>query len=539
MAWTAHSDPKMMEQLSETPEDLQSKSEHLAAMIASAKRVVVFTGAGVSTAAGIADYRGPDGVWTLSAKGEQHKIKSIDMMKAVPTLTHMALVKLLEQGSVRHLISQNVDGLHRKSGVRKSDISELHGNTHIEYCNRCRREYLRDFNVTQGQRAGGRSIELPTGFDHRTGRACEVPGCTGLLEDNIIHFGENLPEEVIKRGFSESEEADLHIVLGSSLTVSPACHMPLATKRGAPGNKFVIVNLQKTPLDDDADLLIRSPLNDVMRIVTKALGIDIPAFKITRKIATFIENGKPRATAVDEDNIPTTLLKSTEHVDGNIHLAFYGHYDEPTLTLPFTPTGYDQHPKEDLVSYRTIQYDPIEGATKDDKEWTVTDSTVYQRSAGHSAPRIEDAKQGKGGAGSGSTPSTSAPIVDDTDYSSWFAVTPKEHCPHCEEVTISDELSVNLKAPCVDCGNVGENMLCLGCNTVRCGRHVQEHMLMHHLETSHPIVAGFIDLTFWCYPCESYIVPSNRCLSPYYIAFHTAKFGVPPAMARGVRVVEE
>ena len=92
-------------------------------------------------------------------------------------------------------------------------------------------------------------------------------------------------------------------------------------------------------------------------------------------------------------------------------------------------------------------------------------------------------------------------------------------------------MKVNLLSPCAHpgCDNVGENMLCLACHVVLCGRHVHGHSLAHHEETRHPMVCGFVDLSFWCYECESYVDSANRWLRPIYIAMHTAKFGEPPA----------
>eukprot|EP01061_Rhynchopus_euleeides_P027172 TRINITY_DN44256_c0_g1_i1.p1 TRINITY_DN44256_c0_g1~~TRINITY_DN44256_c0_g1_i1.p1 ORF type:complete len:534 (+),score=211.02 TRINITY_DN44256_c0_g1_i1:78-1679(+) len=533
MAYTAHSDPKMQEVLHETPEAVTQKCDELVRMIREAKRVCVFTGAGVSTAAGIADYRGPDGVWTLQAKGEEHKIRSIDMMKAVPTMAHCSLVELLKAGRVHHLISQNLDGLHRKSGVAKDNISELHGNTHVEFCNRCYREYLRDFDVTAVQCAG-RSRMLPGGgFDHRTGRHCEVQGCGGELEDNIIHFGENLPAQVIERGFAESRAADLHIVLGSSLTVSPACQMPLTTKEAKAGNKLVIVNMQRTPLDDRADLLIRTPINAVMERVMSGLGLRPPPFTLRRRIATWLDSdGHLKVNGVDEEGIPASIVKSWVKSGDNITLNFFGHYSEPEALLPVVPSGHDAAALGDMVVYRVLEFQPAcpEGG------WGLGGCDVRLKSEGSSPPHISQASRGRGGASAQASKVVDPLPQDDTDYSSWFAVAPQASCPHCPGIISPEALTVDLKASCSECGNVGENMLCLGCHTVCCGRHVKQHMLAHHEATSHPMVCGFIDLSFWCYPCEAYIAPSNKHVMPYYAAFHMAKFGTLPPTA-GTRVV--
>eukprot|EP01064_Diplonema_japonicum_P023458 TRINITY_DN3388_c0_g1_i1.p1 TRINITY_DN3388_c0_g1~~TRINITY_DN3388_c0_g1_i1.p1 ORF type:complete len:510 (+),score=115.67 TRINITY_DN3388_c0_g1_i1:43-1572(+) len=506
MSWTAHKDEKMAEELHEEPKVVVEKSDTLADMIKTAKKVTVFTGAGISTAAGIPDYRGPEGVWTLSAKGEQDKIKKMDMMKAVPTATHMSLVQLMKAGLLHHVISPNVDGLHRKSGIPKKDISELHGNSNIEYCNKCKREYLRDFSVGAGL------------ANHLTGRQCIAAGCDGALEDTIIHFGENLPTSVIDSGFQHSRESDLHIVLGSSLTVSPACDMPLETKRR--GGKLVIVNLQRTPLDSETDLRIHAPVNDVLTQVMKTLALEIPPFVLRRTVAVWQDADGTAVCGLDEEEVPMTLVKSTT-VGGKtstgvsviyraerssvVDVEFYGHYGEPVAHLEV---------KEEPVYY-SMEFDPLRSSV-----WSVT-----QREG--KVKNIGDIKPGNGGASTGMK-RKEQDFVDETDYSSWFAVAPISSCEHLKEIRSPAGMTVDPKAPCGCCGNIGENMMCLICHEVHCGRHVNQHMLSHHETTGHNIVCGFIDLSFWCYTCEAYISPSNPTLSPYYVAYHTAKFGAPP-----------
>ena len=104
------------------------------------------------------------------------------MSKALPTLTHFSLAKLIEIDKLKYIISQNVDGLHRRSGVHAGKILELHGNTNIERCPLCKKEYLRDFRVRT-------SIDP---FQHETGRICEDGHCEGKLVDSIVNFGEKI-----------------------------------------------------------------------------------------------------------------------------------------------------------------------------------------------------------------------------------------------------------------------------------------------------------------------------------------------------------
>jgi len=144
------------------------------------------------------------------------------------------------------LISQNCDGLHRRSGFSQEKIAELHGNSNIEVCSKCGKEFLRDYKAVAPY-----AISV---HDHRTGRNCDL--CQGDLVDTIINFGEDLPADQLEAGFENADKADLCLVLGSSLTVSPACNMPEAVGR-KPNGKLIICNLQKKKLPMIALLLLK------------------------------------------------------------------------------------------------------------------------------------------------------------------------------------------------------------------------------------------------------------------------------------------
>lgn len=136
-------------------EVVNEKCATLADMIKSSKHVVVHTGAGISTSAGIPDFRGPNGVWTLEEKGEKPSM-NIAFEDAVPTKTHMALKALIDAGHVKYVVSQNIDGLHMKSGLSREHLSELHGNIFVENCNKCRTQYVRTTAApTVGQKPTG------------------------------------------------------------------------------------------------------------------------------------------------------------------------------------------------------------------------------------------------------------------------------------------------------------------------------------------------------------------------------------------------
>jgi len=115
MAWTTGK--VALPELVEASDDLGLKAKQLADLIRQSKHFIVFTGAGISTSAGIPDFRGPEGAWTLQAQGRQRTTAAVSTLQAIPTATHMALVELQNQGLMKYLVSQNCDGLHRRSGI--------------------------------------------------------------------------------------------------------------------------------------------------------------------------------------------------------------------------------------------------------------------------------------------------------------------------------------------------------------------------------------------------------------------------------------
>lgn len=288
------------------------KVKQLAGWVRDARRVCIFTGAGISTDAGIGDFRGPQGKWTLEAKGEKRTAPTVATTKAIPTSTHMAIVALQRaRPDAVYIISQNCDGLHRRSGLPPDAISELHGNSNIEYCIKCGHKYLRDFGC----------FRITRSRDHYTGRHCDVQGCEGRLWDSTIDFGQNLPERPLELAYDHSRAADVHIVLGSSLTVSPACDMPQETKRQ--GGRLVICNLQKTPLHRKADLNIRHRCDRVMQGLMKELGINIPQWHLRRRFR--IEPCIPerrvcvRGIDADDEKLPAAIFDHvTLELDGRV-----------------------------------------------------------------------------------------------------------------------------------------------------------------------------------------------------------------------------
>ncbi|KAK5662255.1 hypothetical protein OQA88_8160 [Cercophora sp. LCS_1] len=334
-------------EIPDPPSVLSKKIATLTTLIRKSKHLIVFTGAGISTSAGIADFRGPTGVWTLRAQGRDDAIRSVNTLQAIPTPAHMALVTLQNAGIMKHLVSQNCDGLHRRSGINPETISELHGNSNRECCGKCNKEYIRDFRAVAAYER--------TVHDHRTGRKCAVAACGGNLYDTIVNFGENLPLIPIEDARMHAQKADLCLVLGSSLTVSPANEIPetVGERKGA---KTVIVNLQSTPVDGVAEFRIAAKADEVMRRVMEGLGLEIPPFVLRRRLVVEVNAKGVTLRGVDVDGTPVTFIKSVR-MPGNrrvaskepftigwrgelevgkeveVEMEFMGHYGEPNLTI--------------------------------------------------------------------------------------------------------------------------------------------------------------------------------------------------------------
>lgn len=234
-------------------------------MILAAKHIVVHTGAGISTSTGIPDFRGPTGVWTL----EQKKIKpkfDIDFQSAVPSKTHRALKLLMDRGYIHFIISQNIDGLHLRSGIPRNNLAELHGNFFVSECPKCKQKFVR-------------SSPVPTVGLKPIGETClsRSRSCRGKLIDTILDWEGSLPDDDLELSIMHSTLADLNIGLGSSFQIMPSGKLPLRNKKY--GGKFALVNLQPIKLQKSADLSIHTYVDDIWERVLKRLGIeDIPEY---------------------------------------------------------------------------------------------------------------------------------------------------------------------------------------------------------------------------------------------------------------------
>jgi len=266
-----HDTPQQIMEHFDDPDEFRNKCRELANLISHAKYVVVYTGAGISTSARIPDYRGPKGLWTLKDKGLRiNRDEYVEIEHAIPTLSHMAIAELERRGSVKHVISTNIDGLHLRSGLPIERLSELHGNTYLEVCQKCKESYLRPYDCMKFQDNETRKVNV-----HFNGKYCEREGCGGQLFDSIIHFGENLPQKELTEAEIQSNRGDLAIVLGTSMKVPPSCYLPRSIY-DKEGGKMVICNLQKTQFDDFSVFNIRGHIDDIFHIVMEELGIEIP-----------------------------------------------------------------------------------------------------------------------------------------------------------------------------------------------------------------------------------------------------------------------
>ncbi|RCV32840.1 hypothetical protein SEVIR_7G021900v4 [Setaria viridis] len=252
-----------MPEIFDPPELVQNKIEELAVMVQKSKHLVVFTGAGISTSSGIPDFRGPKGVWTMQRAGKGVPDASLPFHRAVPSLTHMALVELERAGLLKFVISQNVDSLHLRSGFPREKLSELHGNSFKEICPCCKTEYLRDFEIE--------TIGLKD-----TPRRCSDKNCGARLKDTVLDWEDALPPEEMNSAKEHCRSADLVLCLGTSLQITPACNMPLMSIKN--GGRVAIVNLQATPKDKKASLVIHGLVDKVIAGVMTKLNLRIPPY---------------------------------------------------------------------------------------------------------------------------------------------------------------------------------------------------------------------------------------------------------------------
>lgn len=259
---------------------MEDKLKQVAQWINTSKKVIVFSGAGLSTESGIPDFRSPGGVWdrynpedfyfqnflASVASREKYWQMATEMYEPIktaqPNQAHLAIAELEKLGKLDCVITQNIDGLHFKAGNSEEKVIQLHGTAIFVSCLSCKKRYDRDEiqeRIKEGQKAPN----------------CD--DCGGLLKPATISFGQSMPEKETEEAYHRSSLCDLFIVVGSSLVVQPAASMPLVAKRNKA--KLVIINRDPTPYDDMADVVMHSQagstMASILEHVKQGLGVGV------------------------------------------------------------------------------------------------------------------------------------------------------------------------------------------------------------------------------------------------------------------------
>jgi len=243
----------------------KDKTNTVADIIFQSKKIVIFTGAGISTESGIPDFRSPGGIWDrydpneltyqkfLSSQASREKYWERQkqlwpiIAAARPNAGHLAIAELYKMGKLNCIITQDGDSLHQRSGVPDEMVIELHGTWTRALCLGCGRKYPSE-EVQVRLEAGEK---VPT---------CEA--CGGIMKPDVIQFGQAMPEKETAEAQKRAAGCDLLMAIGSSLVVYPAAQMPLIAKEN--GAKLVIINLMPTPHDQYADVVINEKIGDTL-----------------------------------------------------------------------------------------------------------------------------------------------------------------------------------------------------------------------------------------------------------------------------------
>lgn len=241
---------------------MEEKVAKIAEKIKAGGKNIIFTGAGISTESGIPDYRSQGGIWDrfrpvyfdefMSSKEsrEEYWRRWVELyrglLQAEPNPAHMTVAELCDADLLDAVITQNVDGLHQASGVSGDKIIELHGNTRRIRCMHCRKLTPTD-EVWQRLAEGDTAPEC---------------SCSGFLKPDTISFGQSMPADEVERATALSRTCDFFMVVGSTLLVQPAAHMPFYAKNN--GAWLAIVNLSETPCDNICDVLVQEEAGKVL-----------------------------------------------------------------------------------------------------------------------------------------------------------------------------------------------------------------------------------------------------------------------------------
>lgn len=243
--------------------DLETGRRRLAQLLDSARAVLPFTGAGISTESGIPDFRSPGGLWSKFCPipfdeflaSQERRDESWrrrfaleeQFAAARPARGHRAIASLYRDGKAPAVVTQNIDNLHQASGIGADDIIELHGNTTYATCLQCEQRYELAWVQARFAASGG-----------------HAPDCTcgGHIKTATISFGQTMPDPALRRAEALTRSCDLFLAIGSSLVVWPAAGMPLLAKRA--GARLVIINREPTEFDEMADLVVREDIGSIL-----------------------------------------------------------------------------------------------------------------------------------------------------------------------------------------------------------------------------------------------------------------------------------
>jgi NAD-dependent deacetylase len=248
---------------------MKEKIARIARQIKAGRKNIFFTGAGISTESGIPDYRSQGGIWdkfrpvyfdefmgSIDARKEywrRWKELYAGIRKARPNAGHTSIARFDQLGLLRAVITQNVDGLHQLSGLADEKIIELHGNTRRIRCLKCRK--LTSTDDVEKRLASGDPAPQ-----------CK---CGGYLKPDTISFGQAMPVSEVEKAVCLSQACDFFMVIGSTLVVQPAAHMPVYAKQN--GAFLANITLSETPCDDVCDVLIREKAGRVLQEIVKAV----------------------------------------------------------------------------------------------------------------------------------------------------------------------------------------------------------------------------------------------------------------------------
>lgn len=254
--------------------------DEAAAMLLGARHVVALTGAGISKESGIPTFRGKDGLWTVRGEPPLNQFEqfhrdpktwwlrrleqranpdafAVSLSASEPNDAHYALAELEGLGIVAHVITQNVDNLHRRAG--QQSITEIHGNMRWMRCMDCHTRWPED--------------EVDVSLEDLPPR-CPEPGCDGIVKGDGVMFGEPIPSDALERCYAETAVADLFLLIGTSAVVYPAAMFPqLAHQRGA---QLIEIDPEPTALSDLATLTLRGPAGEVLPLLLRAVRERLP-----------------------------------------------------------------------------------------------------------------------------------------------------------------------------------------------------------------------------------------------------------------------